>query len=106
MSNEALKAKGAQLRAMRIHRRTTMTLDDLADWLNPIVRGWINYYGRFHRTGMIPLLQRVSTYRRRGLGRSTDGCGPMQLSDGGGPADRSTAWSVRPMEVGPSLLTD
>ena len=43
MSNEALKAKGAELRAMRIHRRTTMTLDDLADWLNPIVRGWMNY---------------------------------------------------------------
>ncbi len=69
MSNEALKAKGAQLRAMRIHRRTTRTLDDLADWLNPIVRGWMNYYGRFHRTGMIPLLQRVSTYLRRWAGK-------------------------------------
>ena len=69
MSNEALKAKGAELRAMRIHRRTTMTLDDLADWLNPIVRGWMNYYGRFHRTGMIPLLQRVSTYLRRWAGK-------------------------------------
>jgi RNA-directed DNA polymerase len=54
MSNEALKAKGAELRAMRIHRRTAMTLDDLADWLIPIVRGWMNYYGRFYRTQMIP----------------------------------------------------
>ena len=28
-----------------------MTLNDLANWLNPIVRGWMNYYGRFHRHG-------------------------------------------------------
>ena len=69
LSTEALKAKGAELRAMRIHRRTTMTLDDLADWLNPIVRGWMNYYGRFYRTGMVPLLRRVSTYPRRWAGK-------------------------------------
>ena len=33
---------------MRIHRRTDLSLDDLARWLNPIVVGWINYYGRFY----------------------------------------------------------
>jgi RNA-directed DNA polymerase len=43
MSTEALKAKSTELRAMRIHRRTDLTLDDLARWLNPIVRGWMNY---------------------------------------------------------------
>jgi RNA-directed DNA polymerase len=43
---EALKAKGAEHRRMRIHRRTDLSLDDLARWLNPIVTGWINYYGR------------------------------------------------------------
>ncbi len=41
VSPEKLKAKSAELRAMRIHRRTTWTLDDLARWLNPIVRGWM-----------------------------------------------------------------
>jgi len=65
MSTEALKAKGTELRAMRIHRRTTSTLDDLARWLNPIVAGWMRYYGRFYRSAMIPLLQRVSSYLRR-----------------------------------------
>ena len=69
MSNEALKAKRAELRSMRIHRRTTMTLNDLADWLNPIVRGWMKYYGRFYRSAMIPLLRRVSTYLRRWAGK-------------------------------------
>jgi RNA-directed DNA polymerase len=69
MSPEALKAKGVVLRSLRIHRHTTMTLDDLARWLNPIVRGWMTYYGRFYRSAMAPLLQRVNTYVRRWAGR-------------------------------------
>jgi RNA-directed DNA polymerase len=69
MSTEALKAKGARLRALRIHRRTTLSLDDLAAWLNPIVAGWMNYYGRFYRSVMSRLLIRVSTYLRRWAGK-------------------------------------
>lgn len=69
MSTEALKAKSTELRAMRIHRRTDLTLDDLARWLNPIVAGWMNYYGRFYRSAMNPLLLRVSAYLRRWAGK-------------------------------------
>ncbi len=69
MSTEALKAKSDRLRRMRIHRRTDLTLDDLAAWLNPIIAGWMRYYGRFYRTVMHPLLQRVNTYPRRWAGR-------------------------------------
>ena len=69
ISPEALKAKGAELRGMRIHRRTDLSLDDLARWLNPIVSGWINYYGRFYRTALDPLLKRVNAYPRRWAGR-------------------------------------
>jgi RNA-directed DNA polymerase len=69
MSPEALKAKGAELRALRIHRRTTLNLDDLAAWLNPIVAGWMQYYGRFYRSSMAPLLMRISTYLRRWAGK-------------------------------------
>ena len=65
MSPEALKAKGAQLRAMRVQRRTDLDLTGLARWLNPIVAGWMNYYGRFYRSEMAPLLQRVNSYLKR-----------------------------------------
>jgi len=68
MSTEALKAKGVELRSMRIHRRTDLFLDDLARWMNPIVAGWMNYYGRFYRSKMTPLLQRVNAYLRRWAG--------------------------------------
>jgi len=67
-SPEALKAKSAVLRGMRIHRCTNLTLKDLARWLNPIVAGWMNFYGRFYRSALEPLLARVNTYVRRWAG--------------------------------------
>jgi RNA-directed DNA polymerase len=69
ISPVALKAKSADLRALRIHRRTTLPVNDLARWLNPIVAGWMHYYGRFFRSALYPLLRRVSTYVRRWAGK-------------------------------------
>jgi RNA-directed DNA polymerase len=69
ISSEALRARSARLRELRIHRRTDLSLDDLARWLNPIIAGWIRYYGRFYRTALDPLLKRVNTYLRRWAGR-------------------------------------
>jgi group II intron reverse transcriptase/maturase len=69
ISTEALKAKSARLRELRIHRRTDLTLDGLARWLNPIIAGWMRYYGRYYRSALYPLLKRVNTYLRRWAGR-------------------------------------
>jgi RNA-directed DNA polymerase len=69
MSPEALKAKSVRLRELRIHRRTDLTLLDLARWLNPIVGGWMNFYGRFYHSAMEPLLLRVNAYLRRWAGK-------------------------------------
>jgi RNA-directed DNA polymerase len=62
ISREALKAKSAEVRTWRIHRRSTSTLDDLAAAINPIVRGWINYWSRYHRHELYPLLNRINAY--------------------------------------------
>jgi RNA-directed DNA polymerase len=69
ISPEALKAASDRLRALRIHRRNTVSLNDLAAWLNPIVAGWMHYYGRFYRSALHPLLWRVNTYLRRWAGK-------------------------------------
>ena len=69
ISPDALKAKGGRLRRMRIHKRTDLSLDDLAEWLNPIIAGWMRYYGRFYRSKLYPLLLRVSFYLRRWAAR-------------------------------------
>jgi len=46
----------------RLHRHTTLSERDLARWLNPIVSGWMNYYGRFYRSELYPLLRRINVY--------------------------------------------
>lgn len=73
MSPEALEATGAQLRGMRINRRTGLTLarsgPTRPDRLNPIGAGCMRYCGRFYRSALSPLLQRITTYLRRWAGK-------------------------------------
>jgi RNA-directed DNA polymerase len=33
---------------------------DLARVVNPVVRGWMAYYGRFYRSALYPLLERIN----------------------------------------------
>jgi RNA-directed DNA polymerase len=65
VSREALKAMGQQVRRWRIHHRVGLDLRQLADWLNPIVSGWMTYYGRFYRSALYPFLRRINTYLMR-----------------------------------------
>ena len=65
MSREKLVEKGREVRGWRLHRRPGDSLEDLAEAVNPIVRGWMTYWGRFYREEMIPLLKRINTYLMR-----------------------------------------
>ena len=62
VSTDALKRMNEEVRAWRIHLRTATELEDLAAWINPVVRGWMTYYGRFYRTELDGLLKRINTY--------------------------------------------
>ncbi len=62
ISKDALKDKGQTVRRWRLHLRTTRDLAGLAEWMNPIIRGWMQYYGKFYRTEMDGLLRRINTY--------------------------------------------
>jgi RNA-directed DNA polymerase len=66
-SEEAQKKMNETVRSWKLHRKTTLTLDDLARWINPIVRGWTQYYGAFYRSKLHPLLERINTYLMRYL---------------------------------------
>ena len=62
VSKDALKRMSEEVRAWRIHTRSGTELEDIAAWVNPVVRGWMAYYGRFYRTALNSLLQRINTY--------------------------------------------
>ena len=55
------------MRSWRLHRRTDLSEADLARWINPVVRGWMNYYGAFYRSALYPLLARINAYLMRWL---------------------------------------
>jgi RNA-directed DNA polymerase len=65
VSDDARKKIGREIRRWRINRRSDKTIDDLARFINPIVQGWINYYGRFYKSGLYPLLRRINEYLLR-----------------------------------------
>ncbi len=62
VSKDAIKAMGRELRSWHIARRSDKSLDDLALMFNSIVQGWINYYGRFYKSMLYPLLRRINQH--------------------------------------------
>jgi len=62
ISQEARKAKGQQIRAWHLNRRSGTDLSDLAREINPQVRGWINYYGAFYRSELYSLALRINEH--------------------------------------------
>jgi RNA-directed DNA polymerase len=62
ISRDALKKIGREVRSWRLHHRTGQSFSELARWVNPIVRGWMQYYGAFYRSALYPLLTRINAY--------------------------------------------
>lgn len=52
VSTASVKAMRAKIREHKLRRRTELSLEDIAKWYNPILRGWLNYYGAYTRTRM------------------------------------------------------
>lgn len=65
ISRDALRKIGREVRSWRLHHRTGHSFFELARWINPIVRGWMNYYGAFYRSALYPLLTRINAYLMR-----------------------------------------
>jgi RNA-directed DNA polymerase len=80
VSNEAAKSMRETMREWRLHRQTDKSLDELAHMINPVVRGWMNYYGNFYKSALYPTFQRLNkilvrwaTRKYKRLGVITDG---------------------------------
>jgi group II intron reverse transcriptase/maturase len=78
ISKDALKRLSAEVRSWRLHNRTGHTFSDLVRRINPIVRGWMHYYGAFHRSAMYPLLSRINAYLVRWIRNKYKRLRPMK----------------------------
>ncbi len=65
VSAAALKEMGRRVRRWRIHRHNANDLAELATFINPIVAGWMTYFGRFYRSKLYRLLRRINSYLMR-----------------------------------------
>jgi RNA-directed DNA polymerase len=70
ISTKAATAIRATIRQWRMaSTRNNQTLEDLARLVNPSVRGWMNYYGRFYRSKCLQVLRHLNealaTWARR-----------------------------------------
>lgn len=52
VSTKAMKAMNEKMKKWGALTKTTNTLQEIAQEINPVVRGWINYYGTFYKTKM------------------------------------------------------
>lgn len=80
LSNPAKKKIGDQIRSWRLGRRSGFTLQHLARLINPVVAGWINYYGRFYRSELITLLTRLNHHLVRWARKKHKGLGQRKAT--------------------------
>jgi group II intron reverse transcriptase/maturase len=60
VSASAMKAMRETIRDLNLRRQTQLSLQDIARQLNPLLRGWIGYYGRYAPSALYPLLRYVN----------------------------------------------
>ena len=65
VSPSALKSMRSTVRDLNIAQWTHRSLADIAEKLNPLLRGWIGYYGRYAVRQLEPMLRHVNLTLRR-----------------------------------------
>jgi RNA-directed DNA polymerase len=67
VSGTALAKISQTVASWRLHRKITLSWAELIRWISPVIRGWMNYYGRYHRSALYPLLSRINYRIQRWL---------------------------------------
>ncbi len=55
VSKVALKSMRAETRRRNFRNRTDIDLKEIAKIYNPVLRGWIEYYGKYYRSSLYPV---------------------------------------------------
>ncbi|MBC7927931.1 MAG: group II intron reverse transcriptase/maturase [Bryobacteraceae bacterium] len=61
VSTAAIKTMRQTTRKLNYRNRTELSLADISRLHNPVLRGWLEYYGRFSPSAMYPVLRHFNT---------------------------------------------
>ena len=73
VSAKATKGMRSILRQWKLSHRGDLALEELVRWLQPVVRGWVNYYGRFCPSTLHRVLRMVDELMVRWVQRKYKG---------------------------------
>jgi len=60
VSLPAMKAMRRTIKELKVRQKSHYSLEELARWLNPIVQGWIGYYGQYRRSALDPVFRHIN----------------------------------------------
>jgi group II intron maturase len=60
VSNKAAKAIRDTFRSWKLPQRSDKAIDDLSRMFNPMIRGWIQYYGRYYHSALYPTMRELN----------------------------------------------
>ncbi|EOC9368011.1 group II intron maturase-specific domain-containing protein [Enterobacter asburiae] len=69
MSGRAAKAIRQTVRSWDLSHKTPLSLEVMARWLNPMLRGWVKYYGCFYRSAMNCIATHVDLHLAKWIAR-------------------------------------
>ena len=52
VSKKSCQSLKDKIKAMKLHKRSGSKIEMIAEAINPIVRGWMNYFGAYNRSAM------------------------------------------------------
>lgn len=55
ISKKSANAIRQKMREWKLQLKCNRTINEIANWINPAIRGWINYYGWFRKTSLNPI---------------------------------------------------
>ena len=60
VSRKAAKEIVSVVRQWKIHKMSDKSLEDLSRMFDSVIRGWVNYYGRFYKSALYPVFSSLN----------------------------------------------
>lgn len=90
------KAIFSEIRQRCLHKRSDLSVKELANTLNPVVRGWIEYYGAFFKSELLFLVHHLDKLIYRWVSR--------KYKKQGGNFKKANIWVKRIKSVKPNYF--